>query len=1018
MGTLHHRIDSGNFLDRYKRIRFEENHDPLANPSNPEYHIRHYLRPERGLGLELLLGKFEHLRYLVHHDPQGEYRVIRLDDLHDDNAGLPRVFDMLQAEFYPEIDHRDDLASEVNDPAHTVIRPGHPRHGHEADDLLHLRYLNAVLLHPQTIGEILPRLGVNLRRMQRGAVMIHRRDLFAVHISSRCANHKNNIAQLQGFVKRLNSRVFAPALCAKGAGAHDDLVFTAKDAYTPEMPIETALALLKQNPSVCSAHSLASREANYAPWPDEVPERLRGLLSKRGIREPYTHQAAACRHVLAGRHTVVVTPTASGKSLSYALPTLARILNDKNARALWLFPTKALAQDQTAAVNELFAELPEEERVRVFTFDGDTPSSIRSVVRTRGQIVITNPDMLHAGILPNHPKWEKIFSGLAIVVIDEMHSYRGVFGSHLANLLRRLKRIALYYNAHPVFVLSSATIANPAELAARLIGEEVTLVTENGAPQAGRDFLFWNPPLVDTAQGIRRGVVLESVRVTEILLRQDVQTIVFTRSRLHVELAASYLKKRLPLLADRIASYRGGYLPSERRRIEQELRSGKTRCVVATNALELGIDIGQLDAVVMAGYPGSVASLLQRSGRAGRRDKAALAVLIASSSPLDQYIVNNGDFVFKSQGEDAFVNPENLQIFLSHIKCAAFELNFRDGERFGGQEIEPVLAHLEEERVVQYLSPIWHWTDRNYPAEDVSLRSSSPGNIVIVNTASLDGSPGKAEIIGETDYGSAPYLLFEGAIYMHGGRHFEVERLDLDNGKAFVREVRAEYYTDAIAKTDIKILSVDEERAYPPDPPADGADAPLRVHLGDILVRTQSAKFKKIRFHTHENVGYGDIHLPEEEMHTQSCWLDMDESIFAGYSNEERSDTLIALANIVRNLAPIHILCALHDIRTSIEPKSPLTGRATLYLFDAYHGGIGLAEKTYAILPQILEDAARCLAGCPCANGCPSCVGPPSGGANPRYKKLCAETLSRIVTRTKCPSNAKGMSRNAVERPA
>ncbi|MDR2734219.1 MAG: DEAD/DEAH box helicase [Spirochaetota bacterium] len=785
--------------------------------------------------------------------------------------------------------------------------------------------------------------------------------------------------------------------------------------------MQLTLDSLRRSPSVCSIHTLPPREADYAPWPEEIPERLRTLLEKHGIAKLYTHQALACKSVLAGKHTVVVTPTASGKSLAYALPSFARILGDNALRALWLFPTKALAQDQTAAVNTLFAEFPESERLRVFTFDGDTPGDIRSAARARGQIVITNPDMLHTGILPNHPKWEKLFSGLAIVVIDEMHSYRGVFGSHLANVLRRLKRIAAYYGAHPVFILSSATIANPAELAAQLTGEEVTLITENGAPQAGREFIFWNPPLVDEAQGIRRGVVLESVRVAAALLRRNVQTIVFTRSRIHVELVASYLRKRLPRLANSIASYRGGYLPNERRRIERDIRSGDIRCVVATNALELGIDIGQLDAVVMAGYPGSVSSLLQRSGRAGRRDKASLAILIASSSPLDQYIVNNPDFIFNSHGEEAFVNPENLHIFLSHIKCSAFELNFADGERFGEQDLEPVMAHLEESRIVQYLDSVWHWTDRGYPAEEISLRSTTPGNIVIVNTASLDGSPGKAEIIGEMDHGSAFYFLHEGALYMHEGRHFEVERLDLDNGKAFVREVRAEYYTDAVAKTDIRILSIDDEQALAaPDekhsalaaakcPVGDGhkrgAAAPdekqsvlLRQRMGDILVRTQVPKFKKIRFHTHENIGYGDIHLPEQEMHTRSCWIDMDASILGGNSPEEQSDTLIALANIIRSLAPVHILCAIHDIRTATELKGSATGRPTLYLFDSYHGGIGLSEKTYSIFPEIIENAARVLARCPCANGCPSCIGPPSvGQTNERHKELCTQALGRIL---------------------
>jgi DEAD/DEAH box helicase domain-containing protein len=736
--------------------------------------------------------------------------------------------------------------------------------------------------------------------------------------------------------------------------------------------IDTILREMEADPEFTSCvtrwEKLAPRPGVYEPLPGDLHPRLRDALEERGIERLYSHQAAAWRTAREGRNFVVVTPTASGKTLCYNLPVLQSILENPARRALYLFPTKALSQDQQSDLNEavLFGDLA----VKICTYDGDTPASLRVSARETGQIVISNPDMLHSGILPNHPKWIKFFKSLSFIVIDEIHTYRGVFGSHLANLIRRLKRITDFYGVNPRFICCSATIGNPLELTERILGESVELVDDNGAPAGEKHIILYNPPLVDRVQGIRRGVVLESQRLALRFLKGGVKTIVFARSRIGTELIASYINTKLEnTFTDnsriRVESYRGGYLPGERREIESGLRSGTIRGVVSTNALELGIDIGGLDAAVLAGFPGSISSSWQQAGRAGRRQGLSAAVLVASSSPLDQFMVKHPDYFFGRSPEEGFIDPENPYIITDHLRCAVFELPFKSGEPFG-PDPAAVLGYLEENGTVRKTKDTYYWADRSYPAEGVSLRSASSENIVI-----LDISKGRNAVIGEMDRPSAKELLFSNAVYLHRGVQFMVKDLNLSEKRADVEESTVNYYTDAIVKRDIKVLTEDTDRLA----------AEYRLVLGDILVRSQVTKYKKIRFHTHENIGYGDIALPEEEMHTRAMMLVFEENtvagrVFSSLSEEQRVQVIAGLGTLYRRIAPFFLLCDVRDLGTSERLKDPHFNCPVLFVFDRYPGGTGLAEKLMERLDRVNGAAADLLQTCSCEEGCPSCVGP------------------------------------------
>jgi DEAD/DEAH box helicase domain-containing protein len=713
---------------------------------------------------------------------------------------------------------------------------------------------------------------------------------------------------------------------------------------------------------------IPSREGSYAPLPEDINPSVRKSLVDRGITQLYTHQAASYDAARARTNFVVVTPTASGKTLCYNLPVLQSILENPESRALYLFPTKALSQDQQSELNEsvLAGELP----VKIVTYDGDTPVSLRVSARDTGQIVISNPDMLHSGVLPNHPKWIKFLRNLRYVVIDEIHTYRGIFGSHLTNLIRRLKRIAAFYGSDPTFICCSATIGNPQELASQIVEEEMRLINENGAPAGEKHLILYNPPLVDRVQGIRRGVVNESQRLALRFLKARIKTIVFSRSRVRTELIASYINKSLAnMYTDndriRVEAYRGGYLPNERRSIERGLRDGSIQGVVSTNALELGIDIGGLDAAILGGYPGSIASAWQQAGRAGRRSSLSVAIVVASAAPLDQYMVKHPEYYLGHPPESGFVDPDNPYVLMDHLKCAVFELPFREYGPFP-EESQEALEYLEENGVIRKTGDAYYWSDRSYPAEEISLRSATADNVVIVDTTG-----GRNEVIGEMDRPSAKEMIFTNAVYIHRGDEFVVTNLDLDNRRCYVESTTVSYFTDAIVKRDIKVLEEDDRESR----------AGCEIVVGDILVRTRVAKFKKIRYRTHENIGFGEISLPEEEMHTRSAIL-----VFS--SGTPAGDTLGAISpgavgpavsrigTLIRNVAPMFLLCDPRDIGVAERLRDPHFAAPSLYIYDSYPGGSGLSEAFVPRAGEILAAAFDLVSACPCAEGCPSCVGP------------------------------------------
>jgi len=734
-----------------------------------------------------------------------------------------------------------------------------------------------------------------------------------------------------------------------------------------------------------------ARGGQYSPLPAGLDPRLETALRGRGVERLYSHQGAAWEAVQAGKHTVIVTPTASGKTLCYNLPVLQSALQSQS-KALYLFPTKALAQDQVA---ELLA-LNEAGRlgVRAFTFDGDTPGDARKAVRTRGDIVVSNPDMLHQGILPHHTKWAQFFESLRFVVIDEMHSYRGVFGSHVANVLRRLQRICRFYGSAPQFILCSATIANPAELAGELIGAGVTAVTVSGAPQGAKHLLLWNPPVVNPDLGIRASARSQTTRIAKQAVKHGLKSIVFAQSRLMVEVLTKYLKDafdRDPRHPARVVAYRGGYLPGERRAMEKQLRESRIDCVVSTSALELGVDIGSLDICVLNGYPGTIAGTWQRLGRAGRRQRTALGVLVASSLPLDQYIIRNPEFFLGASPEQARIDPDQLLILLDHVRCAAFELPFRDGDRFGKEELGELLGYLQEHGVVHREGRQWHWMADSYPANSVSLRSVAEGNFVVIDTTN-----GAQTVIAEVDYSSAPETLYEGAIYMVQSAPYQVERLDWTGRKAFVTRTRADYYTDAIDYTRLKILERFADTGSRPDSP---------VAHGEVHLVRRIAGYKKIRYYTHENVGYGNIDLPDQEMHTTAVWWQVDPTALdaAFASRQQALDGFLGAGYALHIVAAMRMLSEPRDIGRAVgdgnaewfasvdtggrgrllnnqgealDPGQLQRFIPTLFLYDNYPGGIGISAPLFEARAAIVAAAAQLVGACDCAHGCPSCIGP------------------------------------------
>ena len=741
---------------------------------------------------------------------------------------------------------------------------------------------------------------------------------------------------------------------------------------------------------ITGAFVVPGREGVYAPLPDDLPPALAAALRERGIDQLYSHQAAAWQAAQARQHVAVVTPTASGKSLCYTLPVLTAAMRD-NAKALYLFPTKALAQDQVAELLEI--NQAGELGVKAFTFDGDTPGDARQAIRLHGDVVVSNPDMLHQAILPHHTKWAQFFENLRYVVIDEVHTYRGVFGSHVANVLRRLKRVCAFYGVTPQFILCSATIGNPKEHAQALIEDQVTAITESGAPSGDKHVLLWNPPVINADLGLRASARSQSNRIARLAIKAGMKTLVFAQSRTMVEVLTKYLKDVFdhdPRKPPRIRAYRGGYLPKERRAAEREMRAGTVDGIVSTSALELGVDIGSLDVVVLNGYPGSVAGTWQRFGRAGRRQQAALGVLVASSDPLDQYLIRHPEFFQAAPPEHARIHAGQPLILLDHIRCAAFELPFVGNEIFGNDAAAPWLDVLMEDGVLHREGDRWEWIADSYPANAVSLRSVADGNFVVV-----DRTGGKQTILAEVDFSAAAVTLYEGAIHMIQSVPFQVERLDWEGRKAYVTRTHVDYYTDAIDYTRLKVLDC-----------FDSSSAGRgQAHQGEVHVVRRVAGYKKIRYYSHENIGYGPVNLPDQELHTTSVWWQLTQRTLeqAFDDRQQALDGFLGAAYALHIVATVAVMAESRDLQkavgsgdgawfvsadangrgqlrggdgqpTALAPDAPFT--PTVYLYDAFPGGVGLSAPLFERREDLVAQAQSLIDRCDCHCGCPGCVGP------------------------------------------
>ena len=758
------------------------------------------------------------------------------------------------------------------------------------------------------------------------------------------------------------------------------------------MNLEQLLDRFKQDEyfmeNVTCWHTIPARPAQYGDYPEGIDPRIPAVLAKRGIHRLYTHQAASLAATGDGNDVVVVTPTASGKTMCYNLPVLSAILKNPDSRALYLFPTKALSQDQVSELYSLIEALDVD--IKTYTYDGDTPGSARKAVRQAGHIVVTNPDMLHSGILPQHTKWVKLFENLRYIVIDEIHAYRGIFGSNLANVLRRLLRLCAFYGSHPSFILCSATIANPKELAETLTGRSVAMIDNNGAPTGERHFLFYNPPVVNRQLGIRKGSVQETKAIASTLLHNGIQTIVFAKSRLIVEVLTRHLKDmvRDPLgNAGRVRGYRGGYLPSERRDIESGLRRGAIDAVVSTNALELGIDIGALEACVLCGYPGTISSTWQQAGRAGRRKGTSVMIMVASSAAIDQYIVTHPHYFFSQSPEHALLNPDNLYVLLSHFKCAAYELPFEDEETFGNvASTQELLDYLAEENILRHVEGRYHWMAEDFPASEISLRSAATENYLIVDIT----NPSHHRVIGEMDRYTVPMLLHENAIYMHEAQQYQVEKLDFDGCKAFIRQVDVDYYTDADLNISLSLLDIAEEKGEPNG---------MSRALGEVKVTTLVKMFKKMKLDTQENLGFGPVRLPETDMHTTAMWWTLPDSIANKYGKDELQSGMLGVSNLLRIVAPLYLMCSPRDISVIYQVRGTFTQQPTLFVYDNSPGGIGLAEKCFTMQSLLLNHALDIVVNCDCKEGCPSCAGP-VGEIGTEGKKASVSLLKEMIA---CP---------------
>jgi DEAD/DEAH box helicase domain-containing protein len=751
--------------------------------------------------------------------------------------------------------------------------------------------------------------------------------------------------------------------------------------------------------------TLMPRKGEYGPIPHWLDPRLSSALGNLGIKQLYSHQLEAIDAARNGENVALVTPTASGKTLAFNLPVLHEILTDPDSRAIYIFPTKALTQDQYTQLYDLINDM--DVPISTHTYDGDTPADARLAIRERGHIVLTNPDMLHAAILPHHPKWMKLFRNLKYIVIDEVHTYRGVFGSHMANVMRRLLRIARFHGSNPTFVCCSATIANPKELTEALIEQPATLVDRNGAPAGQRHVLLYNPPVVNKQLGIRASYIKQTRMFAMDLVERDIPCIVFALSRLNVELLVKYLREGLHkrgISPEVVQGYRGGYLPNRRREIEKGLRAGKVKCVVATNALELGIDIGSLDAAIVAGYPGTQASLMQQWGRAGRKSGMSLAIYVSKSDPLDQYVVAHPDYLLGRNPEEARIDPNNPYILADHLKCAAFELPFDDGDTFGNVPAEGVnglFKVMRHAKLVHKVKGRTLWANDAYPASEVSLRNIPGQNFVVIDKD-------REIIIAEVDFVSAHTMLHEGAIHNVDGIQYHVKELDYDGRKAYVERAVTDFFTDAETYVEVRIIETEDSRDLP------------HAHLshGEVVITEKVVGFKKVRFYTSENVGYGEVKLPELTMHTMGSWFSVKSKTLQQleYGKVEIADAVMGIARALHFVATLKLMCSVHDIghcvgdqsaewfsisgvtfrgSYSFDESQEHTFAPTIFLFDRRAGGVGLAPQAFRVLPELLARTCELIADCDCESGCPACIGPAS--IDVHNPKVIALELLRLM---------------------
>jgi DEAD/DEAH box helicase domain-containing protein len=778
-----------------------------------------------------------------------------------------------------------------------------------------------------------------------------------------------------------------------------------KKDFQVEKALDDILRYSTESLSGTKVVKIEEFSGRFSPYPDNLsPEIVKAYLD-RGVDRLYSHQAEGIDKVLQDKNIVVATPTASGKTLIYNSIVLNSILQESSSKSLYLFPTKALSQDQLAELLELNGSL--KDRFGLYTYDGDTAQSKRQAIRKKAQIVLTNPYMLHSGILPHHTKWVNLFENLKYIIIDELHYYTGVFGSHMANIIRRLKRICAFYGSRPIFIMSSATISNPRELGEKIIEEPVDLIENSGAPRGLKYLIFINPPMVNRELGIRKSYMLSTRAICNILLNNDLQTIVFTNSRLRTEILVKYLKNDFEKkIGDegKIRGYRGGYLPGKRREIEQLLRQGKVRGVVSTNALELGIDIGSLDAAVLAAYPGTIASTWQRLGRAGRRSNKSIGVVVCSSSPTNQFIVNHPQYFTDKSPETGRINPNNIMILLDHIKCAAFELPFREGEEFGQEDLLELLNYLSENDILLKRGEQWFWTEEGYPADSVSLTRVSSDNFVVVDRT------GQETVIAEVAFSSAVETLHPRAIYILEGVQYIVEAFDYENRKAFVKKSDADYYTDSVTYSKVSVLDVFD----------DSVKDNYSCYYGDVQVKKKVVGFKKIKFFTNENVGSGELELPENEMHTTAFWFTINRNTIASIDlpADEKIEALSGIAYLMRHLASVLLMCNVNDLGIALEDNITKTDvnhnqfknkirnfninsfkefEPNIYIFDNYPSGIGLSETLYEKTETLLSKTLETILKCECQSGCPSCVGP-NVNTKSRHKEIAGFILKTLLS--------------------